>query len=259
MDSNRDDAQICLDRAHEAIPSNLPRARRLLEKSRRMYPHPPLSMAQARCASAIRAAEPVAPRGPPVPPPKRDATPEMKAVVQRVQTAAAKGHYAVLGVEQGASDAEIKKAFRRLALALHPDKNVAAGAEVCCWLCLALGETARRSAPVKLSLSDWAVPACLPSSCLSPADRTHLRRCPERARCSQILCGEGRTINLGWTISRTRAWEVAVRSAARRGRAGRAGTHGGGERAEVALDSRCGEVKTVRGRLRRSWTTCSTA
>lgn len=40
-----------------------------------------------------------------------------------------KDYYRVLGIEKGATDEEIKKAYRKQALRFHPDKNKSAGAE----------------------------------------------------------------------------------------------------------------------------------
>jgi DnaJ family protein B protein 12 len=53
---------------------------------------------------------------------KRTYTAEQAAVVKRVRTCRVTQYYEILSVDKGCEDVVIKKAYRKLALSLHPDK-----------------------------------------------------------------------------------------------------------------------------------------
>ncbi|KAG0239504.1 hypothetical protein BGW41_007611 [Actinomortierella wolfii] len=61
-------------------------------------------------------------------PVEREYTQEQAEAVKKVR-ACGGDFYKVLGVKKDATDAEIKKAYRKLALQMHPDKNSAPGAD----------------------------------------------------------------------------------------------------------------------------------
>lgn len=60
---------------------------------------------------------------------QREYTPEQVAAVRRIMSAR-EDYYAVLSVERSATGADLKRAYRKLALVFHPDKN---GAYVAMW------------------------------------------------------------------------------------------------------------------------------
>lgn len=148
MDGNRDDARRCLQLSKDALSAGyVSKASRLLDKSRRMFPLPseqdPLAAAitlaksktsssSARPSSTSSTTSPSQTRVPrqpdSKPTPPRPATPDMVAAVRAVRQAD-DDHYAVLGLSRDADGAAVKRAYRKLALKLHPDRNFASGAD----------------------------------------------------------------------------------------------------------------------------------
>ena len=56
-------------------------------------------------------------------------TPQQKAEVLRIRKCTPTAFYEILAVQKTASDGEIKKAYRKISLLTHPDKNGYSGAD----------------------------------------------------------------------------------------------------------------------------------
>ncbi|CAJ0649073.1 4788_t:CDS:2 [Entrophospora sp. SA101] len=59
----------------------------------------------------------------------RDYSKEQMAAVDRIKACDVSDYYAILEITKDVSDAEVKKAYRKLSLQTHPDKNGAPGAD----------------------------------------------------------------------------------------------------------------------------------
>ncbi|CAN8279743.1 unnamed protein product [Cochlearia groenlandica] len=154
MDGNKDDALKCLKICKEAIKSgDRSRALKFLSKARRLDPDLPIddlvselknhsdspeSAAAARKDSPDSSNRPsLRKRGSSTPPPSSSSpsssstisyTEEQISIVKKIKSK--KDYYEILGLEnKDCSVEDVRKAYRKLSLKVHPDKNPAPGSE----------------------------------------------------------------------------------------------------------------------------------
>ncbi|KAF2887219.1 hypothetical protein ILUMI_18954 [Ignelater luminosus] len=133
MDVNKDEAERCIEIAEKFIKGrNKEKAEKFLRKAERLFPSRRAKnlLTRVRLMSPAAKAEKEPPKRKEPPktkmPSTSQGTREQYETVKKVSNC--KDYYEILGVNKDATDSDIRKAYKKLALHLHPDKNKCAGA-----------------------------------------------------------------------------------------------------------------------------------
>lgn len=135
MDGNKDEALRCIKVAEKYIQEkNKEKAEKFLLKAERLFPTQRAKDLLLQVAimpdSVASDDQPKKRKEAPAPnasPKKAEYTQDQLALVKRIRSC--KDYYEILCITKDATDSEIKKAYKKIALQLHPDKNRAPGAD----------------------------------------------------------------------------------------------------------------------------------
>ncbi|KAJ6817112.1 chaperone protein dnaJ 49 [Iris pallida] len=140
MDGNKDEAARCLKLAESALLSkDKQRALKFIRIAKRLDPAISTDELSAACRSPGSSSSFPQQRGSAREPPAVSSAAAERSGLDRGYTEEhvksireirkSKDYYAILGVERSCSVEEIRKAYRKLSLKVHPDKNKAPGAD----------------------------------------------------------------------------------------------------------------------------------